>query len=407
MRRISSLGVLWLATLLLLAGWPARAHADRFNDTLQVHGYGSWSYRRIHETGYVYQDATSEGNYTNVSATLNISAEPFENIRTLVQANWTLSEDRTLQTILLPNPSPFAPPGAYTALPTGGVNTTPVSKVELDYAFGEWKFDDAFRVRAGQVKLPFGRYTEIYDVGTLRPFLDLPAGIYGDQAVVAEAYQGGGITGYIRADEWGFQYDVYIGQVIADLAQSPTNTVKTQNSDALGLRFQFFAPIEGLMFGVSAFGGRRSGNLVPTSEQGTVGAHLEYVDEAWIFRAEGIFAMAQDVYKTVGAYGEIAYKFDCGVQLAGRVDFYKPSFDNVILKISLPKTAQRHLDLGYGLNYWFSQNFVIKSSYHFVYGNRYASPANLGAIIVFGVPYFGPPLDDTNHVFEAGVQFSF
>ena len=69
------------------------------------------------------------------------------------------------------------------------------TKAELDYAFGEYKFTDALKLRAGQVKQPFGLFTELMDVGTVRPFLYLPQSLYGPTAAVAIA------SGYLAASQ--------------------------------------------------------------------------------------------------------------------------------------------------------------------------------------------------------------
>ena len=61
------------------------------------------------------------------------------------------------------------------------------STTELDYAFAEWRFSDSLRLRAGRAKQPFGGYTEIFDVGTVRPFYALPQGVYGPAALVVRA----------------------------------------------------------------------------------------------------------------------------------------------------------------------------------------------------------------------------
>ena len=67
--------------------------------------------------------------------------------------------------------------------------------LELDFAFASWKFSDQAVLKAGSVKLPFGIWTEVFDVGTVRPFLDLPQGIYGPVGTVGERYQGIGFSG--------------------------------------------------------------------------------------------------------------------------------------------------------------------------------------------------------------------
>ena len=402
------------------------AHAMNLGDTVQVHGYGSWAYKRVSNEGYTYAEGTEEGNYTNVSGSLNVSAQPTEDVMAVIQANWTLMEGRTLDTnqftfpVAAPqcaaNPVPV-PPGAThctIAVPVGTISRSPDNDIEIDYAFAEWRFSDALRLRAGQVKLPFGLYTEIYDVGTLRPFLDVPQGIYGAQAVVAEAYQGGGLTGNIYTDDWGLQYDVYVGQVISDLELSPTNIVETALSDVFGARLHVTTPIEGLSFGTSGYIGLKSDDTFSfppfalRTERGSVGAHIEYSGDALLVRMEGVYTNAKGFYEAAAAYAEVAYMFFDHVQLAGRLDYYKGDLtENPVLSAALPKSIDRHVDYGVGLNYWFNSFFVIKTAYHYIDGNRYSQPEAIGAFVTFVTPYAGPPLDESNHLFEAGAQFSF
>lgn len=391
------LGALWCATD------PGAAWAG---EKFQLHGYGSWSYRRTANAGYIFDNGTHEGNYTNVSATLNVAAQPTENLLAVIQANWQLQEARTLDTVLLPlPPGPFTLPGQYGAIPIGTVTTTPKSTVELDYAFAEWAFSDAIRFRAGQVKLPFGLYTEIWDVGTLRPFLTLPKSIYGGQAIVAEAYQGGGFTGNFDLGDWGLLYDLYGGQVTSEFELLPTWIVDSTLSDVLGGRVVLITPTEGLSFGFSGYFGLRSDSALLFLERGSVGFHLDYSGESFLARFEVVFSKVPSFINAITGYGELAYMIDEHIQVAARVDFYKGEGKIALIKASTPETTDEHADYAVGLNYWFSPNFVIKTGYHYVRGNRFSVPTAFATNFV--TPYAGLPFDDSNHLFEAGAQFSF
>lgn len=63
-------------------------------------------------------------------------------------------------------------------------------EIKLDFAFGEWAFSDALKFRMGKVKCPFGIYSEVFDVGTIRPFYALPQAIYGAPGIVTKSYFG-------------------------------------------------------------------------------------------------------------------------------------------------------------------------------------------------------------------------
>ena len=82
-------------------------------------------------------------------------------------------------------------------------------ETEVELAIAERAFSDQARLRFGRSKMPFGIYTEIYDIGTLRPFLTLPQSIYGPTGFVSESYDGIGISGHKGTDGgWGLDWNV-------------------------------------------------------------------------------------------------------------------------------------------------------------------------------------------------------
>ena len=50
--------------------------------------------------------------------------------------------------------------------------------IELDWAYGDYKFRSWFGVRAGQVKTPFGLYNEVQGVDSVTPWALLPQSLY-------------------------------------------------------------------------------------------------------------------------------------------------------------------------------------------------------------------------------------
>ncbi|MGA2118874.1 MAG: hypothetical protein ABSH56_29500 [Bryobacteraceae bacterium] len=52
------------------------------------------------------------------------------------------------------------------------------NNVELDWAYGDYKFNSWFGIRAGQVKTPFGLYNEVQDVDAVTPWALLPQSVY-------------------------------------------------------------------------------------------------------------------------------------------------------------------------------------------------------------------------------------
>lgn len=61
----------------------------------------------------------------------------------------------------------------------------------------------------GKVNQPFGISTEVFDVGTLRPFQVLPQAFYGPVGLTSESYEGVGLTGsFPLLNSWHLSYDV-------------------------------------------------------------------------------------------------------------------------------------------------------------------------------------------------------
>jgi hypothetical protein len=149
-----------LALLACLASLrPAAAQSDP--EQVHLHGFGSWIYGRTNANEYM--NGLPGGNYEDLRLALNITARVSDRLKISAQAE--LSSDE------------------------GDVEE------EIDFAFAEWSFSDALKLRVGRGKQPFGIYTEVFDVGTLRPFAKLPQGVYGPVGLVGESYDGIGITG--------------------------------------------------------------------------------------------------------------------------------------------------------------------------------------------------------------------
>ncbi|BBO83274.1 hypothetical protein DSCO28_38400 [Desulfosarcina ovata subsp. sediminis] len=54
------------------------------------------------------------------------------------------------------------------------------NKITLDWAYGDYRFQDWLGIRAGRIKLPLGLYNETRDMDMLRTSIVLPQGIYND-----------------------------------------------------------------------------------------------------------------------------------------------------------------------------------------------------------------------------------
>jgi hypothetical protein len=349
-----------------------------------IHGFGGWAYGKTDNENR-YLAGNEDGNYENVDFSLNLTARPYENLSLHIQPNYTETNDG--------------------------------DEVGLDYAFAEVLFSEAAILRVGKVKVPFMLYTEVYKVGTLRPFFTLPQGIYYD--VTAEAYKGLGLTGSLAAGNWEFLYDVYGGKV--ELHPTPVpwfqdgqiiiSSYEIFAKDIIGGRLTVRPPFDGISIGCSSYtgdfevaiGGQVQEDLSLSERTLFIGAFAEYLSDRWWIRSEYVAQRENPEVIEDIVYGEVAYQLTSHWQVAARYEFLDldmtaPEFQY------LPESSYRHEDMAFGVNYWLNPNFVVKLSYHWVDGNRFANPDKLEDYIeAFLIGKFEEP----THLIMVGVQFSF
>lgn len=372
----------WAQDTELASGWLSKVH---------IHGFGSWATGQT--DGNAYLSGEEDQSYDSRNFALNIRAEPTEKLAINLQAFW-------------------GPSGEESEL----VGT-------IDFAFAEWTVSDSFQFRGGVVKQPFGIYTEIFDVGTVRPFFSLPQSIYGPGEFVAEGYQGVGFTGTVRlSDRWDLQYDVY-GGVIRLASTEAANPLLSFHSEGglgagegleeseaeeepvelVGGRLIFGTPVSGLSFGLSSYhGDPKEEGAEHVSTLGVYGAHLQYLQAGWEIRSEWAHRDGGDEDVEVDSYYlELAYWLNAHWQLAARYDYASWSLTEGREDVLLAPSLLDHRDIALGVNYWLSPGFVLKLSAHQVDGNLYAVPGLEGDLDDLG------ELDPETELIELGLQFSF
>lgn len=380
----------FLMTVVLFAmvGW---ATAQQSADVVQIHGFAGWGYGTT--DGNTYLLGTEDGAYDNVNFSLNLNAGLGERLMIAAQAEWVMVDD--------------------------------ASETDLDYVFAQWRFANSLFFRVGQVQQPFGIYTEIYDVGTLRPFLNLPQGVYGPSGFIAESYLGAGLTGdFYTASNWTFSYDLYFGQLDTPMYHWVMNfdwqtglPIERDSDykfkDVVGGRLVVETPVSGISFGGSFYSGdpeaidEGTAGFAFQGRRTVVGLQAEFLNNSWWIRSEwvniakGSSTLDGAEATTDALYLELAYKITEHWQLAGRYDYQDNSFGAGFDYGPMFDTLNEHRDLGFAVNYWFSPNLVIKCEYHRVEGNRFASPDwdNFWQILL--------GIDDSTDLFQIGAQFSF
>lgn len=282
---------------------------------------------------------------------------------------------------------------------------------EIDWAFAEWKVNDALRFRAGMAKHPFGNYGEILEEGTLRPFFDAPQSIYGLANIVGEGFTGVGLTGFHRLGEsWALSYDLYGGELdvetsnalgrVLEPTMDPAEEIVFETRELIGGRVTLETPIDGLVARVSAYTGVEAPSAAETgSRHSAVALSGEYLTEALSLRAEYALMTEAEVTSTNAAYLEAAWLFRSGFQVAGRVEGNWSKLD----AFSGSSPNLRHREATAGLNYWFAPDFVVKAEYHLIDGNRFAyAPWPEEGVTPSPIPV----PSTTTQLFFIGAQFS-
>lgn len=369
-----------------LAAFGVAAQAQTGERTVDIHGFGGWAYGKTN--GHKYGLATEEGEYDNAELALNISAKPIEKLSVVAQVR----------------------------LESGGDE----QQAELDYAFAEWAFNDAARVRVGRVKHAFGIYGEVFDVGTVRPFYSLPASLYGANGFTARAYNGAGLTGSVPVGAWRVQYDVYGGQIEGDFETpgllstdddffaEPSITFGYRVNDALGGRLNISTPIEGLSFGTSAYSGQSVTDLsnVDAAKRDVFAGHVEYALDRFAIRSElGHLKNGTD-FEVDSGYIETSYRITDKWQIAGRWDQLDVTLPGVNIS-RLPKIFPQlleHREAALGLSYWLSPNMVVRGSFHRTSGNRFAFPETSAEVVQ---ALTSGELERKTNSIVIGAQFSF
>lgn len=136
------------------------------------------------------------------------------------------------------------------------------NEIELDWAYGDYRWRDWFGFRAGKIKMPYGLYNETRDIDLLRTSVFLPASLYyeGERDIV-NALWGVGVYGDFAVKwfgslsyqfQWGQQDVVENGSTAKYQADQEQMMVAAIEEIDLGAIYTFNleweTPIPGLRF---------------------------------------------------------------------------------------------------------------------------------------------------------------
>ena len=391
--------------LVAVAVAATSAGAQQIPQNVEVHGFGSWNSGATNNSN-LYLGAQNRGSSRNSIAGITLTGHMDEKLSFITQVKFDFSG--TTQTA-------------------------------LDYVFAQYDFKDYLKLRAGQVKQPFGLYTETIDIGTTRPFIEAPMAVYGPTANIAEAYRGVGLTGNVPVFMgMSLDYDIYGGGLNRDEYEPTLDAYRvlqgyrpwTAVSDGVGTeltdqtyggRLMINLPITGMRIGSSGYHGNT--NELPIPGRGnvrTIAHSFEYLANRIALRSEVLREIESDHDRQNGWYYEGAYRLVGGLQVAGLFDRATTHLKGKKRGCAAPcsdypelgKSLLYHKESAAGLNYWFSPSFVMKLSYHHIEGNRFAQPNRDDLVARMSAAYAIPgntasPLPNETDAMLLGAQFSF
>ncbi len=266
----------------------------------------------------------------------------------------------------------------------------------LDFAFGEWRFNNNLSIRVGQLKLPIGLYTEIFDIAVQRPFLTLPVSIYGPAGIVSEFYRGAALTYSAYGEEWGIVSEIFAGGVeVADRGAlhvlqrradgSQGAAVANDEYRLVGTNLRVETPMEGLRlaaggyYGVSLDGGTRAMAMGSIAYSTLLSDDVELALAGELARVQLGGAMEEFGNARQGFFLEGELTFYEAVALAAQYQVshigYPDGFTSPHGFSSRDfESLNMHREIAFGLSYKFSQNFILRTSYHYTMGNRFVTP---------------------------------
>jgi hypothetical protein len=255
--------------------------------------------------------------------------------------------------------------------------------IDLVYAFANLQLSNRVSLRVGQVKQPFGLYSEVVQIGTLRPFVALPQSVYGPSGMAPEAVLGASLTGQSSIGQHSsVQWDLYVGGQSLEEKHTAEEAwlgeplfeeadVFKFRRNMVGGRVLFETAVEGLRVGAAGYSAEEVGG----SRHHTAMGSAEFARRPFELRGELIHQHAKDDLTSIGWYTEAAYRIASHWQIAGQYQHYTIKLLEEPDGEPGPDSLLRHNEGVAGLNYWVTPTFALKFNYSRIDGNRFALPA--------------------------------
>ncbi len=239
--------------------------------------------------------------------------------------------------------------------------------IYLAKAFLEYKYSDAFLVRAGKFMSPFGIYNERHDATPTFLSTFLPSSVYGkwdlsfggEGRLFAKHATGVQILGNLFNQKWALKYQVYISN-----GRGPDESAKDNNNNkGFGWRFVLSPPVEELRIGISYYSDKNG--VANNAKQSTLGFDAEFDISSFHLEAEYFLPHLEKIdtsgtpigkfWDVNGYYILAAYTFFDRLTPFARYEFFDPDIDvnqngeNIIIA---------------GINYALSTSVYFKAEVH-------------------------------------------
>lgn len=196
---------------------------------VQIHGFFSQGFLYSNQNNYLTMK-TSDGSFAFTDGGLNVTSMVTEKLRVGAQ-------------VYIRN-----------------VGNLGKGHPQLDWALADYKFNDWFGLRAGQVKTVLGLYNDSQDLEFLHTWALLPQAVYPvDLRGDTIAHIGGDAYGKIRVKKGGyFAYTVYGGKMPSDMRGGyvygltrSSRRIDSYGGTLVGSDLRWSTPVKGLLAGAS------------------------------------------------------------------------------------------------------------------------------------------------------------
>ena len=325
------------------------------------------------------------------------------------------------------------------------------NNISLDWGYGDYRFTDAFGLRAGLIKQPLGLYNETRDSDYLRPMALLPESVYSEtRRSYGAAMKGVGIYGNFGLAAGNLEYNFLTGYsdvnddtydlrgtvlALSGLGAQVTDVQWRMDEPAITARVIYNTPLNGLRLGITynelqghvevySFGQELSGISFDPDGPGPAPAipqahndvfsnttdhflySVEYTTDSFTLSSElNLYKTETDILGITGGrsdvltnYIQVSVPVSEVLTISGLYDQYFPNKDE------RDDPDEYRKDLGIGLRYDPAPGFALKLEHHMVDGSagvdslRLLNPAS-------GFP--APALDDDWSYSVAKLSFVF